>query len=127
MMAPPSASGCLANSCIVRKGPSTLVSTWRWNSCGVLILVEPGKQLGPDQSHILIENAQGQPYSPAQVTVSYYLPARKIGPSVENDGEGHYVDQPVTLAFTGQWQVSVTIRSDQFNETTLRIPLTVSP
>jgi copper transport protein len=94
-----------------------------------LIVIEPGT-IGLNQAHILIQDSKGFPYSPAEVDVSYSLPARKLGPitsSVENDGQGHYVDQPVTLPVAGQWQVAVTIRSDEFDETTLHIPMTVSP
>jgi hypothetical protein len=41
------------------------------------------------------------------------------------NGPGHYVDQPTTLSFTGQWVVAITIRSDAFDETTVRIPFPV--
>lgn len=95
----------------------------------VLVVVEPGK-IGPNQTHILIENTQGEPYSPAQVLVSYSLPSRNFGPinsKVSNDGPGHYLDQPTLLTFAGQWQVAITIRSDDFDETTLRVPATVTP
>jgi copper transport protein len=94
-----------------------------------LIVIEPGT-IGLNQAHILIQDSRGFQYTPAEVDVSFYLPARKLGPitsTVENDGQGHYVDQPVTLPIAGQWQVSVTIRSDNFNETTLHVPMTVSP
>lgn len=94
-----------------------------------LILIEPGT-IGLNQTHILIQDSKGFEYTPAEVDVSYSMPSRKIGPivsTVENDGQGHYVDRPVTLPVAGQWQVAVTIRSDQFDETTLHIPMTVSP
>jgi hypothetical protein len=42
------------------------------------------------------------------------------------NGPGHYVDQPTVLSVTGQWQVSITIRSDDFDETTVRVPVPVS-
>ncbi|HEV2344410.1 MAG TPA: copper resistance protein CopC [Actinocrinis sp.] len=95
----------------------------------VLVVVEPGK-IGPNQSHLLIENTKGEPYSPVQVAVSYSLPARNIGPinsKVSVDGPGHYVDTPTPLTFAGQWQVAITIRSDDFDETTIRVPFLVTP
>lgn len=94
----------------------------------VLVLVEPGK-VGPNQTHMLIENTKGEPYSPVEVTVAYSLPTRKIGPidsKVIVNGPGHYVDQPTVLSVPGQWQVSITIRSDDFDETTVRVPVPVS-
>ena len=95
----------------------------------VLVVVEPGK-IGPNQTHLLIENTKGAPYDPVQVSVSYALPARNIGPinsKVVANGPGHYIDQPALLTFTGQWQVSITIRSDDFDETTVRVPFNVTP
>jgi copper transport protein len=94
----------------------------------VLALVEPGT-VGPNQTHLLIENTKGEAYSPVQVTVSYSLPSRKIGPiysKVTINGPGHYVDQPTTLSFTGTWQVAITIRSDDFDEATVRVLVPVS-
>jgi copper transport protein len=95
----------------------------------VLVVVEPGK-IGPNQTHVLIENTKGEPYSPVQVTVSYALPSRGIGPinsKVTADGPGHYVDQPTLLSFAGQWKVSLTIRSDDFDEVTVSVPFSVTP
>jgi copper transport protein len=95
----------------------------------VLVVVEPGK-IGPNQTHLLIENTKGEPYSPVQVTVSYALPSRKVGPissKVVANGPGHYVDTPTLLTFAGQWQVAITIRSDDFDETTVRVPFSVTP
>ncbi|MGH3415991.1 MAG: hypothetical protein ACRDSS_05960, partial [Actinocrinis sp.] len=94
----------------------------------VLVLVEPGK-IGPNQTHLLLENSKGEPYSPVEVTVQYSLPSRKIGPidsKVTINGPGHYLDTPTVLSFAGQWQVAITIRSDDFDETTVRVPVSVS-
>ncbi|MBS2963895.1 copper resistance protein CopC/CopD [Actinocrinis puniceicyclus] len=94
----------------------------------MLVLVEPGK-VGPNQTHVLIENTKGEPYSPVAVSIAYSLPARKLGPidaKVIATGPGHYIDQSVVLSVAGQWQVSITIRSDDFDETTVRVPVPVS-
>lgn len=94
----------------------------------VLVLVEPGK-VGPNQTHLLIEDTKGEPYSPVEVTVQYSLAARKLGPidsKVILNGPGHYIDQPTALTVPGQWQVAITIRSDDFDETTVRVPVPVS-
>ena len=94
----------------------------------VLVLVEPGK-VGPNQTHLLLENTKGEPYSPVEVKVAYSMPSRKIGPidsKVTANGPGHYVDRPTVLSVAGQWQVAITIRSDDFDETTVRVPVPVS-
>jgi copper transport protein len=95
----------------------------------VLVVVEPGK-IGPNQTHLLIENTKGEPYNPVQLAVSYSLPSRNFGPinsKVTPNGPGHYVDQPTLLTFAGQWQVSIVIRSDDFDETTVHVPFNVTP
>jgi copper transport protein len=93
----------------------------------VLVVIEPGT-VGLNQAHLLFQDSRGFQYTPAEVDISYYLPSRKLGPitsATQNDGQGHFVDTPVTLPVAGQWQVSLTIRSDNFDETTLHIPMTV--
>lgn len=99
------------------------------NAAGtVLVVVEPGT-IGPNQTHLLIENTKGEPYNPAQVSVAYSLPSRNFGPinsKVVPNGPGHYIDTPTLLTFTGQWQVAITIRSDDFDETTVRVPVNVT-
>ena len=44
-----------------------------------------------------------------------------------HDGPGHYLDQPLALTFPGTWTLSVTIRSDDFDETTVTVPVKISP
>lgn len=46
----------------------------------VYVTVGPGV-LGTNQPHILVENPAGQPYTPAQITAGFVLPARAIGPA----------------------------------------------
>jgi copper transport protein len=94
----------------------------------LLIVVEPGT-VGENQSHMLFQDLKGFGYKPAEVDISYSLPARKLGPitsPVSYCGQGHFLDQPVTLPIAGKWVVSVTVRSDQFDETVLHIPITIT-
>ena len=95
----------------------------------IIIDVTPGTE-GPNQAHLYLNNAKGLPYDAAQITLQFTLPAQKLGPltaTVVRDGPGHYVDQPLTLSFAGTWTLSVTIRSDDFDETTVSIPVRISP
>jgi hypothetical protein len=61
------------------------------------------------------------------VDAALLLAAQQIGPlpvQVIDVGLGHY--QAVTpVAMVGAWQLRVTIRSDQFDETTVAFPLPV--
>jgi copper transport protein len=97
-------------------------------SGSILVYVAPAT-LGPNQAHIYISTPKGLPYDPAQVTADFVLPAQNLGPltlHVEQDGPGHYLDVPVVLDFRGTWELEITIRSDDFDETTIRVPVNVS-
>ena len=91
------------------------------------VYVGPGTQ-GPNQAHLYLDDAKGLPYDAAQLTITFTLPSEKVGPltaTVVHDGPGHYVDQPLALTFPGKWTMSVTIRSDEFDETTVNVPVTI--
>lgn len=91
--------------------------------------VGPGTE-GPNQAHLYLSNTKGLPYDAAQVTVEFTLPAQNLGPltaTIVHDGPGHYLDQPLALTFPGTWTMSVTIRSDAFDETTVTVPVKISP
>ncbi|HET9173590.1 MAG TPA: copper resistance protein CopC [Actinospica sp.] len=95
----------------------------------ITIYVGPGTE-GANQAHLYLNNAKGLPYDAAQITLRFTLPAQKLGPltaTVVRDGPGHYVDQPLALSFPGTWTLSVTIRSDDFDETTVTVPVKISP
>lgn len=96
-------------------------------SGSLIVDVGPGT-VGPNQAHLYLDDAKGLPYDAAQVTITFTLASEKVGPltaTVTHDGPGHYVDQPLSLAFPGKWTMSVTIRSDEFDETTVSVPVTI--
>jgi copper transport protein len=85
-------------------------------------------RLGPDQVELTLTAPAGQPFSPAEVRASLYFPARDLGPipvALTGTGPGRYRAATASFGFTGQWQLRVTIRSDDFDETTVIIPVTV--
>jgi copper transport protein len=93
------------------------------------VYVGPGTE-GPNQAHLYLDDTKGFPYDAAQVTVEFTLPAQNLGPlqaTIEHDGPGHYLDEPLALTFPGNWTMSVTIRSDTFDETTVAVPVKISP
>ena len=93
------------------------------------VYVGPGTE-GANQTHLYLDNAKGLPYDAAQIIVAFTLPADNLGPltaTVVHDGPGHYVDQPLDMTFPGTWTLSVTIRSDNFDETTVTVPVKISP
>ena len=89
----------------------------------------PGK-VGLNQAHLYLDNSKGLPYDAAQLTIQFSLASAKLGPenaTVVHDGPGHYIDTPIDLTFAGEWTMSVTIRSDDFDETTVNLPIKISP
>jgi copper transport protein len=93
----------------------------------VSIVMSPDR-LGPNQLRLSVTNAKGQPYRPAQIEAVVALPERDLGPlpvTLTAGQPGAYVSAPVILTITGQWQISITIRSDAFDETTVTIPVSV--
>jgi copper transport protein len=85
-------------------------------------------RLGPDQVELTLIAPAGQPCRPAEVRASLYFPARDLGPipvALTGTGPGRYRAATASFGFTGQWQLRVTIRSDDFDETTVIIPVTV--
>ena len=115
---------------IEAQGPTdaTLAFNTGTVSGSVLVVVSPAV-LGLNQMHLYFSGTNGLPYSPVQVTASFTLPSAGIGPlstTVEQDGPGHFLDLPVSLGFRGTWTLAITVRSDNFDETTLYVPVTVS-
>lgn len=89
----------------------------------------PGR-VGQNQAHLYLDSSKGLPYDAAQLTMQFSLPSARLGPqdaTVIHDGPGHYINTPIDLTFAGEWTLSVTIRSDDFDETTVRIPVRISP
>lgn len=73
-------------------------------------------------------NPAGHPYTPVELTVTLTLAARGIGPlkvPVAADGPGSYAATLDGVSLPGTWTLAVTVRSDEIDETTVRVPLTV--
>ncbi len=75
-----------------------------------------------------IISTAGRPYHPEQIQAALSLPARHLGPLAVRlvpDGPGRYLGGPVTFTIGGTWQLQITLRSDNFDETTVAIPVPV--
>jgi copper transport protein len=96
------------------------------------VSVTPAR-LGGNQATLTFETPSGQPMRPAQVSAALILPARNIGPlpvtlaggGPGSDGPGRYKASTITFTFTGNWQLLVTVRTDDFDETTVLVPVNV--
>jgi copper transport protein len=93
----------------------------------VHIVVTPAT-LGPQIVRLQLTDSHGHPYRPAEVDASLTLPQQGIGPLLLNVSSGHtgeYSTTATPVGIAGSWVVSVTIRSDSFDETTVTAPVTI--
>lgn len=91
------------------------------------VAVTPAR-LGGNQLTMTFDTPAGRTFVPAQVQAALVLPARNIGPlpvTLTADGPGRYRASAATFTFTGQWQLRITVRSDEFDETTVVVPVNV--
>ena len=92
----------------------------------VQIFVSPAKA-GTDLVHIETVSASGEAEVVAQLTATMSLPDRQLGPlPLTLDGAGtehHYGNVAIPLA--GKWIMAVTVRTDDIDETTVQVPITI--
>src|SRR5262249_29870256 len=92
----------------------------------VQIFISPAKA-GADTVHIEVIAPSGEPESVPQLTANLSLPDRQLGPlPVTLDGAGtpHYYGS-AAIPLPGKWKLAVTVRTDDIDETTVTIPVTI--
>jgi copper transport protein len=98
------------------------------NAKGNVHVVVTPATLGPQTVHLTVTDSHGHPYQPAEIDASLTLPSQGIGPldlHVMSDGGGKYHTHAVPVGIAGVWTVSVLIRSDDFDETTVTASATI--
>jgi copper transport protein len=83
---------------------------------------------GRNQLRLVLLGSDRRSYAPAELTASLGLPARGIGAlkvTLADAGPGAYTATVTDVALPGAWTLSVTIRSDAIDETTVRIPVPI--
>jgi copper transport protein len=83
------------------------------------ISIDPGGT-GSNEVHVLLTDRGGNPVDVTEVRVAFGLPAKNLGPlrpTLQKLDTGHWATQ-VQLPLAGDWQVSVTVRSSDIDETT---------
>lgn len=123
----------LVNAQPARSAYSTPVSTTAAFDTGgpkgkgtVQLFVSPAKA-GRDLVHIEVVAPDGEPEPVPQLTATFSLPERQLGPlPVPLDGAGteHYLGY-ATIPLAGDWKLAVTVRTDDIDETTVTIPVTI--
>lgn len=87
-------------------------------------------RIGPDSIRLHVTGPGGASRSPAEVQAAFSLPDRHLGPlpvKLRRTGTGRYVSAaPVVLAADGDWRLTVTIRTDAIDETTVSLPVPIA-
>jgi len=92
----------------------------------VQIFVSPAKA-GSDLVHIEVVNPAGEPEVVPELTATMSLPARQLGPlpvGLSGGGTSHYYGN-ATIPLAGKWQLAVTVRTSDIDETTVTVPVTI--
>jgi copper transport protein len=98
------------------------------NGKGTVDVTVTPARLGGNQVTLTFGTPAGRAYVPAHVQAALFLLARNVGPlpvPLRPDGPGRYQASGVTFTFTGQWQLRIAVRSDDFDETSITVPFTV--
>jgi copper transport protein len=96
------------------------------NGRGQLVVdIEPAAA-GPNTVRVTVEDADGAPHDVAELRST--LTVRQLGPfsvALQHTGPGEYVAQAVQLPYSGTWQLRVTVRTSDIDETTVANPINV--
>lgn len=92
----------------------------------IQVTVDPART-GTDTMHLYTLGSNGAQEQVLEVRASFSLTNRNLGPlpvKLRNAGAGHLMGG-VTVPVAGAWQLAVTVRTDDIDETTVRIPITI--
>ncbi|HEX4246622.1 MAG TPA: copper resistance protein CopC [Pseudonocardia sp.] len=90
------------------------------------IRIDPART-GPNSIEVTVRGATGPARDVAELGVELSLPQRHLGPlalPVTHQGTGSY-QAAGQIPFPGQWDLALTVRTSNIDETTVRVPLTV--
>ncbi|GAA3758206.1 copper resistance protein CopC [Plantactinospora mayteni] len=95
---------------------------------GLLAVDMLPRRVGPATVHVSVLDPTGRAKAVPELRVSLRLPTKDLGPltvPLTNAGPGHYLGT-VTLPLPGRWEVGITVRTSDVDQTTVRTELEVS-
>ncbi|MCT9090439.1 copper resistance protein CopC [Streptomyces sp. ASQP_92] len=87
----------------------------------VKITLDPGRT-GSNDLHVYLEDPAGAPKDAPEVKVAFTLAAKSVGPLPvvpDRVTAGHWSASGVQIPMAGDWQISVTVRTSEIDETTV--------
>ncbi|MEU0278272.1 copper resistance protein CopC [Streptomyces sp. NPDC006195] len=119
------ATGGTAATAPATEGPLALTlpfDTGGENGKGtVRLTLDPGRS-GANAMHIYVDGPDGQPLDVPEVKAAFTLTAQKIGPLPivpEHFAPGHWSADAVQIPMPGEWQLQLTIRTSDIDQTTV--------
>ncbi|MEY9839623.1 copper resistance CopC/CopD family protein [Streptacidiphilus sp. EB103A] len=94
----------------------------------VSIEVDPSR-VGTNVLHAYVYDSSGKPADEPELDVTLTLPAKSLGPlpvKLSKLDVGHWAASALQLPMAGSWQLSVSVRSDAIDETTVTATMNVS-
>ncbi|MEY9965571.1 copper transport protein [Streptacidiphilus sp. MAP12-16] len=94
----------------------------------VTIEIHPAR-VGQNQLHAYVYDNSGKPVDVPELDVSLTLPAKSLGPlavKLDKVDVGHWAASGLQLPMSGSWQLSVSVRSDAIDETTVTAQMQVN-
>jgi copper transport protein len=95
---------------------------------GQLIVDVDPAATGPNTIHVTVDDPRGAPHDVAELHTTLTLTARQLGPfaiTLQHTAPGKYVASGVQLPYSGTWQLRVTVRTSDIDETTVATPIDV--
>jgi copper transport protein len=77
---------------------------------------------GANDMHVWIESPDGKALDAPEVKISFTLKAKEIGPlpiTPDRLTAGHWTASAVQIPMPGDWQVKVTVRTSDIDQTTI--------
>jgi copper transport protein len=93
----------------------------------VIVDVGPAA-VGPNTIRVTVEDPQGTPHDVAELSATMTLTARQLGPlpiALQHTAPGGYLATAVQLPNSGTWQLKVTVRTSDIDETTVATPIDI--
>ncbi|MFY9805855.1 MAG: FixH family protein [Pseudonocardiaceae bacterium] len=98
------------------------------NGRGQLVIDVDPAAAGPNSVRITVEDPRGAPREVAELHSTMTLTTRQLGPFVmalQHTAPGGYVANGIQLPYRGTWQLRVTVRSSDIDETTVATPIDI--
>jgi copper transport protein len=83
---------------------------------------------GPDTISVTVEDPTGNPQDVAELTATLALTSRQFGPlpvPLQRTVPGHHVARGVQIPANGTWQLAVTVRTSDIDQTTVTTPIDI--